>query len=165
VHAVPRASPSPPSPISRDGFYLLPGQVAAFAAPTAITTVLGSCVAVCVWAPRQAVGGMNHFMLPHWTGPEEFSPRFAHVAVAQLLDRMSRLGCEPTELEARLLGGARLLPAASAAGFHLGERNSAVARRLLSEAGIPITLADTGGGKARRIVFHTDTGTVQVQTL
>lgn len=25
----------------------------------------GSCVAICLWDPVLAVGGMNHFMLPH----------------------------------------------------------------------------------------------------
>jgi chemotaxis protein CheD len=165
MHAFPRDRSPLPAADARDDFYLLPGQLAAFAAPTAIATVLGSCVSVCLWARRQAVGGMNHFMLPHWTGPEEVSPRFARVAVALLLDRMGRLGCAPTGLEARLVGGARLLPAVSGAGVHLGERNVAEARRLLSEAGVPITMADTGGDKARRVVFHTDTGTVQVLTL
>ncbi len=29
-----------------------------------IATLLGSCVAVCLWDPKLRVGGLNHFMLP-----------------------------------------------------------------------------------------------------
>jgi chemotaxis protein CheD len=29
-----------------------------------IMTVLGSCIAACLWDSRMRVGGMNHFMLP-----------------------------------------------------------------------------------------------------
>ena len=29
-----------------------------------LTTILGSCVAVCLRDPRAGIGGMNHFLLP-----------------------------------------------------------------------------------------------------
>ena len=29
-----------------------------------LTTVLGSCIAVCAYDPLAGIGGMNHFLLP-----------------------------------------------------------------------------------------------------
>jgi chemotaxis protein CheD len=29
-----------------------------------LTTLLGSCVAACLWDPALKIGGMNHFLLP-----------------------------------------------------------------------------------------------------
>ena len=34
-----------------------------------LSTVLGSCAAVCLTDPTAQVGGMNHFLLPHRAGP------------------------------------------------------------------------------------------------
>jgi len=39
------------------------GTVFAAREPTVIETLLGSCVAVCLWDPETRVGGMNHFLL------------------------------------------------------------------------------------------------------
>jgi chemotaxis protein CheD len=44
--------------------YLHPGAIWAEDVPAAITTVLGSCVSVCLWDPKIALGGINHFVLP-----------------------------------------------------------------------------------------------------
>ncbi len=30
----------------------------------AVTTILGSCVAVCLWDESHGIGGMNHYLLP-----------------------------------------------------------------------------------------------------
>ena len=29
-----------------------------------LTTILGSCVALCLWDPVRGAGGRNHFLLP-----------------------------------------------------------------------------------------------------
>jgi chemotaxis protein CheD len=152
-------------PRRRETFYLPPGQLAAFCVPTEVTTVLGSCVAVCLWDRRQEAGGMNHFLLPHWSGLREFSPRVAAVAMSQLLERMGQLGSRVPDLEARLFGGAHILSAGGGGGTHLGDENAQEARRLLAEAGIPIVAEDTGGDRGRKLVFHTDSGTTHVHRL
>jgi len=65
--------------------YLQPGQLYASAQPSAVTTVLGSCVAICLWDPLTSVGGMNHYLLPFFAGAGRGTPRFGNVAMAQLL--------------------------------------------------------------------------------
>ncbi len=44
--------------------FLYPGMVFAKSGDFCITTVLGSCVSVCLWDCVLRVGGMNHFLLP-----------------------------------------------------------------------------------------------------
>src|SRR6185503_16258878 len=40
--------------------YLAPGRLYASAGPVQVTTILGSCVAVCLWDAHERVGGINH---------------------------------------------------------------------------------------------------------
>ncbi len=48
--------------------YLHPGNLFAHRTPHIVTTILGSCVAVCLWDPINNIGGINHYMLPLWNG-------------------------------------------------------------------------------------------------
>ena len=50
---------------ARRTVYLHPGQVFVSPDPTEVTTILGSCVAVCVFDPVLRLGGTNHYLLPH----------------------------------------------------------------------------------------------------
>ena len=54
--------------VTRSAVYLHPGQVFVSPDPAVVTTILGSCVAVCVFDPVLRVGGTNHYLLPHWVG-------------------------------------------------------------------------------------------------
>jgi len=143
--------------------YLPPGLLYAAAAPCVISTVLGSCVAVCLWSARLRAGGMNHYLLPRSVGPEA-SPRYGETALELLLARLQQLGAVTTELEARLYGGAsvlRTLPSTA----HLGTDNVEVARRFVREYGIPVVDEDVLGRSARRVVFDVESGRAQVVTL
>jgi chemotaxis protein CheD len=143
--------------------YLHAGQLLAFAAPTAITTVLGSCVAVCLHDPVTKVGGMNHFLLPLHVERER-SPRFGTVAVPALVEEVTRAGASRRSLVAKVFGGASVI-GAMAQGRRLGEENVALALRLLDEAGIPVLDKDVGGSRGRKVVFLVDEGTAWVRQL
>jgi chemotaxis protein CheD len=153
---------SAPTPRTGD-VYLPPGLLHAGAAPCVIRTVLGSCVAVCLWAPRLSVGGMNHYMLPRGAEPEA-SPRFGETALVLLLARLHALGARTSELEARVYGGARVVPALKTVA-HLGEDNVVVARRWLGLEHIPIVDEDVLGATARRVLFDVATGHAHVTRL
>jgi len=145
--------------------YLQPGQLYASAQPSAITTVLGSCVAICLWDPVAAVGGMNHYLLPFFAGTGKGTPRFGNVAVAQLLDRLQAAGALRGRLRAKVFGGACVLEAFQARAGHLGEKNASVAFKLLEELAIPVVSRDVGGRSGRKLIFHTDTGHAWVAKL
>jgi len=115
--------------------------------------------------PGAAGGGANRFLLPHPVGPGEESPRFGNVAVQRLLHNLLALGCTPPSLRVKLFGGSCVLEAFRNTETHLGSKNVGVARKLLTEAGIPIVAEDVGGQRGRRLIFQTDDGTAWVRRL
>jgi chemotaxis protein CheD len=145
--------------------YLHAGHLAVFREPRAISTVLGSCVAVCLWDAEAGVGGMNHYLLPHRAGAGETSPRFGNVAMGRLLDDLVRLGGRFARLKAKVFGGATVLGSPLPGTPSLGEQNAALARSLLRAAGIPVVAEDTGGGRGRWLIFQTDDGAAFVKRL
>ncbi len=148
---------------ARPQVYLHAGQLAIAAEPTAIVTVLGSCVAVCLWDPASRVGGVNHFLLP-LPVERDRSPRFGNVAVPALVDGVVRAGASRGALVAKVFGGASGLGGVRPAR-PLGEENVALALRLLEEAGIPVLDRDVGGARGRKLVFVSDEGTAWVKLL
>jgi chemotaxis protein CheD len=143
--------------------YLHAGQLVAAATPTAVTTVLGSCVSVCLHDPVSRVGGMNHFLLPLHVDRER-SPRFGTVAVPALVEAVVQAGAARARLVAKVFGGASVI-AAMSCGRRLGEENARLALRLLEEARIPVLDHDVGGGRGRKLVFFVDEGTAWVRAL
>jgi chemotaxis protein CheD len=144
--------------------YLQPGALLASAEPHVVTTIVGSCVAVCLTDATAGVGGMNHFLLPHRVGSES-SPRYGTIAVPLLIERVIALGARKHSLEAKVFGGAHVMGALSGRGGHLGEKNVELAFRLLWDAGIPVTAEDVNGERGRKVIFHTHNGSTWVRRL
>src|SRR5271156_5187741 len=101
--------------------FLPPGLVHCTSVPSRVTTILGSCVAVCLWDKVRRVGGINHFILPY-RRDDRPSPRFGDIAIARLVEEMRHLGCDPGSMRAKVFGGAAVLPFASG-GDPVGEQN------------------------------------------
>lgn len=128
----------------------------------AVTTILGSCVAVCLRDPATGEGGINHYMLALWNGEGLPTPKYGNIAIENLL---RRFGGRPRErLEAKLFGGAFVLGAASGT-FTVGDRNVAIAREMLADAGIRIAAEDVGGELGRKLIYNTRTGLALVSRL
>ncbi len=144
--------------------YLLPGNLFAHQEEHIVTTVLGSCVSVCLWDPVTKIGGINHYMLPLWNGEGLASPRYGNIAITKLVEKMLDLGAEPAKLKAKVFGGGDVLSGKN--GFmNIGERNILLARDMLRDARIPIVSADTGGKNGRKLLFNTRTGVVLIKLL
>lgn len=144
--------------------YLLPGQLHTSAEPSQIKTILGSCVAICLWDKRRSAGGMNHFLLPASRGGEA-SLRYADEATRVLLEQLRVLGCRPPNLRAKIFGGSAILQNRNRYAASLGAQNVAVALQLMKEAGIPVIAQETGGAMGRRVIFNTDDGAVWAQKI
>lgn len=145
----------------RQRVYLLPGQLHASAEPCRITTILGSCVSVCLFDASRLAGGMNHFLLPISRGPEAAdSLRFADHATIALLEKLMAMGCTLENITAKVFGGAALFQTKRQYGESLGAKNVAAAVRLLENAGIPIIASETGGDYGRKVIFDTEEGAV-----
>jgi chemotaxis protein CheD len=144
--------------------YLAPGQLFAASGPVTLRTVLGSCVAVCLYDPLLGVGGMNHFLLPEATGTRDSSFRYGNVAMAGLWRELERLGAGPIGLRARVFGGARVLSGLSEL-MHLGKRNVDYALGWLAERRIPVVERQVLGDRARRVEFCVSDGNARVRLL
>ena len=144
----------------RQRVYLLPGELHASDHPSQITTILGSCVAICMCDTGLRIGGMNHFLLPASLGNTGMSMRFGDIATQELLERLYSLGCRPENLRAKIFGGAALWQSEDRYVHSLGARNVEAAQRMMKNCGIRIAAQDTGGNRGRKIVFNTDDGSV-----
>ncbi|SRR5258708_34882663 len=138
--------------------YLIPGKVFVSAQSFAISTIVGSGVAVCLWDSVHKIGGANHFMLPE--GPEhgENARRYGNVANPALLQRMLDLGADRRNLEARIFGGSISGIHFGGEGEQLGERNANAAEHFLRTNGIRVVQNEIGGTHGRKVVFQTDDG-------
>jgi chemotaxis protein CheD len=157
-----RGAPSP-SRMPRRVVYLHPGFVYASLEPTEATTILGSCVAVCLWDSRRRIGGANHFLLPRGGRGALASARFGDVAIRGLVDELGQLGSQAGDLQAKVFGGAAVIEAFRGRDNHLGAQNVELARSVLSELGIPIVALDVEGHRGRKVIFHTDSGIALVK--
>jgi chemotaxis protein CheD len=147
--------------------YLQPGQLHVADSPTAITTILASCVAVCLWDARRRAGGMNHFLLPKALGLDGAPARFGASAIQLLIDQMVARGSRMRDLQAKLFGGATVLAAVpgNRDRIPLGDSNVRCAFELLDDARIPVVASDVGGIRGRKIIFHTADGSAFMKWL
>ncbi|MDO8409616.1 MAG: chemotaxis protein CheD [Phenylobacterium sp.] len=127
-----------------------------------LTTILGSCVAVCLWDPQRGVGGMNHFLLPEGKaeGANE-GRRYGAFAMELLINELLRMGARRENMQAKLFGGARMFSGLS----DVGASNAAFAERFLRDEGIPVVGTSLGGFGARRIQFWPVSGRAQQKTV
>jgi len=145
-------------------YYLYPGNLFVHRDPHIITTVLGSCVSVCLWDQVLKFGGMNHYMLPLWNGEGLASPKYGNIAIQKLVEKMIELGSKKANLRAKVFGGGEVLKITQGV-LNVGERNIVIAKDMLKETGIPIIGSDLGGVTGRKILFNTETGSVLMKRL
>lgn len=140
-------------------YYLYPATLFASREPHIINTILGSCVAVCIWDGVLGYGGINHYMLPLWNGKGLASPKYGNIAIKKLYEKMIDLGCSKVNLRAKIFGGADILQS-TAYQFNIGQRNIEIAKEYLDELNIPIIGMSVGGSNGRKILFDSYKGTV-----
>ena len=119
-----------------------------------MSTVLGSCISVCLHDPALRLGGMNHFLLPAGRGDDSGHIRFGVTAMEKLINEILKAGSNRSRLQAKLFGGARM----SANLADIGSANASFAESYLRDEGILVLSKSVGGNSARRLVFTPSTG-------
>jgi len=140
--------------------FLYPSTLFASREPYIVNTILGSCVAVCIYDTLLGFGGINHYMLPFWNGQGLASPKFGNIAIHKLIEKMQSLGSQQRNMIAKVFGGGNIIEA-STAQFMIGDRNILVAKDTLRELQIQIISQSLGGNLGRKIQFNTATGEVK----
>lgn len=135
------------------------GQIHIDAGSTQISTILGSCVAVCLYDKKLCIGGMNHYLLPFWNGNGLQSLKFGNISIPKLIEGMIDKGANINTIEAKIFGGAAINFSTSQS-IMVGEKNILVAQEILSDYKIKIVAADTGGYAGRKILFNLENGKV-----
>lgn len=142
--------------------YLKPGELACAKRPTVISTILGSCVSIVMYAPRIRMGGMCHAVLPDSRG--ERGAKFVNQAIAEMLGKFDRMKIARDEIVTRVFGGAEMLPIINkkmaASTLAIGHLNVAAALEEVEREGLTLTASDVGGYQGRKIIFYAHTGEI-----
>jgi chemotaxis protein CheD len=133
--------------------------------PTEVSTILGSCVAVCLYDKVEMIGGMNHYLVPLWNGNGLQSPKYGDVAIHRLVEGMLNIGCNLNNIEAKIFGGANVIDMVSKENMMVGRKNIIIAQEVLDEYKIPIVAKDVGGVRGRRILLQTESGKILLKYL
>lgn len=143
-----------------DAVKVLPGEYFVSGEDVLIMTVLGSCIAACVWDGKARIGGMNHFMLPEG---EDGSGRYGSYAMELLLNEMIKMGARRETMQAKVFGGGAVM-----AGFttmNVGERNTKFVLDYLATERIPVVSQDVLDIHPRKVCFFPVTGKALVKRL
>lgn len=145
----------------RNGVKVLPGEFFVSDEDIVITTVLGSCVAACIWDRQAGIGGMNHFMLPGGESGREVDPtglagRYGVFAMEQLINELIKRGGRKANFEAKVFGGGQVLR--NMTSMNIGERNAQFVEQFLRTEGIRIGARDLLDVHPRRVAFFPATG-------
>ena len=140
-------------------YFLKPGFIYLPEAPTAISAVVGSSVAVCLFDKKKKTGGMNLYKLPMKGSNEKAYPIYGNVATRALITMMIRQGSKTKHIQSQIFGGAfnnEVSPR------DIGRDNIAMARQILNRMNIHIVSEDVGGNLGRKIIFNTLTNDVAI---
>ncbi len=120
-----------------------------------ICTVLGSCIAVCLYDGLMRIGGMNHFMLPRaWENHVSEFGRFGLQSMEIMLSKFYKMGSIHSNLKAKVFGGAKMLDLSLADGeSDVATSNIKFILNYLRQKQISIVAQDLGGVSGRKIYF------------
>jgi chemotaxis protein CheD len=148
--------------------FLLPGQHFVGDARHRIRTLLGSCVSITLWHPRERVGAMSHFLLTMGDKDSEdagqLNGRYCEGALRLMLEELRQAGINPSECQAKVFGGGMMFPGIERGdSLGIGRRNGETAERLLEQHRIPVVSESLFGVGHRHIIFNVRTGDVWVR--
>lgn len=118
-----------------------------------ISTILGSCVAICLHDPEARMGGMNHMLLADLRSGASASTLGA-AEIERLANRLTRMGASIGRMRAKVFGGASMLDGMT----DVGERNARFALAWLKRENVAIDARSIGGTQARQVRFFPNSG-------
>ncbi len=149
---------------------LLPGQYFVTTQDKVLVTVLGSCVAACLFDPKTGIGGMNHFMLPsvnktilQLEQDDCLVTKYGVHAMEILINELVKAGAEKARLKAKVFGGGKVVP--SFVQHDVGKFNAEFVTNFLSTEGIRVVASDLCDIYARKIYFFPRSGNVLMKRI
>jgi chemotaxis protein CheD len=134
--------------------------------PDVLRTVLGSCVAICLYDSKTQVAGMAHIMLPVQKNADSNPKKYADMAIPELILMMENEGCSRGDITAKITGGAVVLRVAEGGLMgEIGLNNIIKTREVLRSLNIPLCAEEVGGDRGRTIDFFSDDGRLKIKSL
>lgn len=133
------------------------------------TSGLGSCVGVVIYDIQKEVAGLAHIMLPESSLSKAGSiniAKYADTAIEELVNRIYKCGCRPSNLKAKIAGGAQMFQFATKNEMmRIGPRNIEAVKKELHRFRISIVAEDVGGNSGRTIEFNPKTRKLSIRTV
>jgi chemotaxis protein CheD len=141
--------------------FIDPGEYYVSNKQEVISTLLGSCVAACLYDPVNKVIGMNHFLLAYrqhsYSLPfiETEEGRYGVHAMELLINEMMAKGASRLNLKAKCFGGGDVLQLRGELGGRksVGGVNIDFIREFLINENIPMVSSSLGGNYGRNVHF------------
>ncbi|WP_299731683.1 chemotaxis protein CheD [uncultured Tateyamaria sp.] len=141
--------------MSEKRIHITQGQFATGAGhDVVISTLLGSCVSVCLWDEDKGIGGMNHMLLARSSSGSQAHTLSGLQAMEVLINDLLKMGAARDRLQAKAFGGARMVDGLS----DIGQDNVEFTEHFLAQERIPLTTSSFGGTHARNVRFWPATG-------
>jgi len=149
---------------------ILPGEYYVTSIDEVISTVLGSCISVCICDKKLGIGGMNHFMLPEnkngnrdeWQDMQTGrATRYGVDAMEHLVNDILKNGGRKNHFDIKVCGGGRMMENMS----DVGKSNIQFIHDYLKKEGYKVTSEDTGDIYPRKVRYFPKTGQLQVKKL
>ena len=131
-----------------------------------IITILGSCVAICVWHREMRTGGMCHYLLPERVGERdgELDGKYGNEAVALILNSVKRFNTREENYQVKIFGGSEMFAELRGKfNMDIGGKNARTAVDLMKKHGFNIYAKQLGGRKSRKIFFDLWSGDVWIK--
>jgi len=142
--------------------FLKPGDLRTTDVPAKYTTILGSCVSVCLFDRLTHRAGMSHYIFPE-DNKLEGTDYFGDNSTVHLIEYMLRNGSRKEDIVASVVGGASSFSMKTA--FSPGQKNITVAKKVLGEWDINVQFEETGGCHGRKVIYLTDTNEIKITEL
>ncbi|MBI9099348.1 MAG: chemotaxis protein CheD [Spirochaetaceae bacterium] len=162
--------------LKREVMNIFPGEYYISSDNEIISTLLGSCISVCLYDKFAGVGGMNHFMLPKSLNKKETAlidkshinqsyrlTRYGLTSMEVLILEMQKKGADRRNITAKVFGGGKTIINKSVLG--IGDQNIKFIKSYLKVENIPLTSENTGDSYARKVLFNTGDNSVLLEKI
>jgi len=144
---------------------ILPGEYYVSATNELITTVLGSCISVCIRDSKNGIGGMNHFMLPTDKNVNDTvvseAARYGNYAMEHMINDILHYGGERRNLEFKVFGGGKVLDMK----MDIGKKNIDFVFEYLKMESYKVISNDVGDVYPRKVIYFPISGVARVKKL
>ena len=139
---------------------LLPGKLRISKHPEVIETLVGSCVAVCLYNTANGSAAMNHFLRSDPGEKTDFNlGEYGSTSTEYIIKALMEKDPDSNHYRAQVFGGGAVIKSKSSV-YNIGLHNIDAALKTLAAYRIRVTNKDVGGERGRRVTFDTSTNTV-----